>query len=187
METTPRGRLRAALPHLADFLRSSYLLKGMKLLRAVKPAVAMVAHVESLEALGQGHLAQVRYQVDGVVKSIDAEHLLLHHGVVPNTQLSRAMGAEHVWSERQDCREPVVDAGGATSVPQLGIAGDGTGIAGAITAEHRGRLAGLHAAWSLGRIDAATRDREAAAHRQALQRALRGRVFFETRYRAPQQ
>ncbi|MET1114441.1 MAG: NAD(P)/FAD-dependent oxidoreductase [Comamonas sp.] len=187
LETTPRGRLRAALPHLRDFLRSPYLLKGMKLLRAVKAAVPMVAHVETIEALGEGQLTQVRYQADGLVKTIAAEHLLLHHGVVPNIQLSRAMGAEHAWSERQDCWEPVVDAWGATSVPQLGIAGDGAGIAGALAAEHRGRIAALHVAFSLGRIDLATRAREAAVHQQALQRAVRGRAFFETLYRAPAQ
>lgn len=187
LETTPRGRLRAALPHLADFLRSPYLLKGMKLLRAVKAAVPIVEHVQALEALGEGRLGQVRYQAGGVVKTMAAEHLLLHHGVVPNTQLSRAMGAEHAWSERQDCWEPVIDAWGATSVPQLGIAGDGAGIAGAVAAEHRGRIAALHAACSLGCIDQATRDREARPHQLALQRAMRGRVFFETLYRAPAQ
>jgi NADPH-dependent 2,4-dienoyl-CoA reductase/sulfur reductase-like enzyme len=187
LETTPRGRLRAALPHLVDFLRSPYLTKGLKLLRAVKARIPIVQHVEMLEALGEQQLCQVRFQVDGVVKTMEAEHLLLHQGVVPNVQLSRALGAEHAWSERQDCWEPVVDAWGATSVPQLAIAGDGAGIAGAVAAEHRGRLSAVHAAWSLGKIDLATREREAAVHRRALQRAQRGRAFFETLYRAPAQ
>ncbi|MCY1529693.1 Hydrogen cyanide synthase subunit HcnB [compost metagenome] len=65
------------------------------------------------------------------------------------------------------------------------MAGDGAGIAGALAAEHRGRLAALQAAHLLGRIDVAARDREAAAPRGALAQAVRGREFFDTLYRAP--
>ena len=65
------------------------------------------------------------------------------------------------------------------------MAGDGAGIAGALAAEHRGRLAALQAAHLLGRIDAAKRDGEAAAPRAALARAVRGREFFDALYKAP--
>lgn len=189
LETTPPGQWRQALPFAWGFLRSPYLGKGLRLLRAVRAAVPFVSGVGALEAIGgeRGHLARLRYQAGGETRTIDIDQLLLHQGVVPNTNLSRAVGAEHMWSERQDCWEPQVDAWGATSVPQLTIAGDGAGIAGAMAAEHRGRLAAVHAAAALGRIDMATRDREAAPHRAALSRATRGREFFESLYRAPAQ
>ncbi|MDH6590207.1 thioredoxin reductase/bacterioferritin-associated ferredoxin [Variovorax sp. TBS-050B] len=187
LETGVPGQWRRALPHAWGFLRSPYLGKGLKLLRAVKAQVPVVGGVGALEAIGvQGRLAQLRYEAGGETRTIDVDQLLLHQGVVPNTQLSRAIGADHAWNERQDCWEPVVDAWGATSVPQLTIAGDGAGIAGAVAAEHRGRLAALHAAASLGVLDAAARDREAAPHRAALSRATRGREFFETLYRVPE-
>jgi bacterioferritin-associated ferredoxin len=63
------------------------------------------------------------------------------------------------------------------------MAGDGAGIAGARAAEARGRLAGLHAAHALGRLDAAARDRAATAARAELARFSRGRAFVDAMYR----
>nr|WP_130391755.1 NAD(P)/FAD-dependent oxidoreductase [Cupriavidus agavae] len=185
LETTPSGQWLQALPHAWGFLRSAYLGKGLKLLRAVRKAVPIISGVSALEAVAgaNGQVAEVRYTADGQSRAMPVDQLLLHQGVVPNTNLSRALGAEHAWNERQDCWEPAVDAWGATSVPHLTIAGDGAGIAGAIAAEHRGRVAAIQAATALGRLDAAGRDREAAPHLAALTRATRGREFFEVLYR----
>lgn len=185
LETTASSQWLQALPHAWSFLRSPYLGKGLTLMRAVRKAVPIVSGVTALEALAgaNGQLAEVRYTAGGQSRSMAVDQLLLHQGVVPNTNLSRAVGAEHAWNDLQDCWEPVVDAWGATSVPQLSIAGDGAGIAGAMAAEHRGRIAAVHVAAALGRIDTAARDREAAPHQAALARATRGREFLEVLYR----
>jgi thioredoxin reductase/bacterioferritin-associated ferredoxin len=185
LDTTPAGRGAQALPHAWDFLRSPYFAKGLKLLRAVKARVPIQRHVASIEALGEnGRLASVRFRSGaGAPQTMAVDHLLLHQGVVPNINLSNAVGIKHAWNDALACWEPVVDAWGATDVAGIGIAGDGAGIAGARAAEHRGRLAALHAALVLGRIDTARRDREAGPARQALQRATRGRAFFDTLYR----
>ena len=185
LETTPPGRMSQALPRIWGFLRSPYLGKGLKLLRAVKAAVPVVRGVTALEAVGQDKLEGVRYTAGGVTKTLPAEQLMLHQGVVPNVNLSRAVGAAHRWNEALDCWEPQVDEWGLTSVDGIGMAGDGAGIAGALAAEHRGRLAALQAAHLLGRIDAAKRDSEAKAPRAALARAVRGREFFDALYKAP--
>lgn len=185
LETTPPGRMGQALPKVWGFLRSPYLGKGLKLLRAVKAAVPITRGVTALEALGDGKLQSVRYTAGGVTKTLPAEQLMLHQGVVPNVNLSRAVGAEHRWNAALDCWEPQVDEWGLTTVDGIGMAGDGAGIAGALAAEHRGRLAALQAAHLLGRIDAAKRDSQAVAPRQALARAVRGREFFDALYKAP--
>lgn len=187
LETTPRDRWRKALPYAWGFLRSPYLVKGLKLLRAVQAAVPIIRGVSELEACGTRQVEQVRFKAPGKEQVLPVDQLLLHQGVVPNINLSRALGVEHVWSERQMCWEPQVDAWGATSIAHVGIAGDGAGIAGAMAAEHRGRLAAIHAAWALGKIDETRRDREAGMHRTALSRAVRGREFVETLYQAPVQ
>jgi NADPH-dependent 2,4-dienoyl-CoA reductase/sulfur reductase-like enzyme len=187
LDTTPPGRLAQALPHLLDFLRSPYLGKGLKLLRAVKAAVPIVKGVTGLKALGEGKLESVQYTADGRTQTVAVDQLMLHQGVVPNVNLSRAVGAEHVWNEALACWQPKVDAWGATSIAGIGIAGDGAGIAGALAAEHRGRLAALNAACALGHIDVARRDAESAPHRQALSRAVRGRAFFDALYKAPEE
>jgi len=185
LETSPPGRMGQALPKVWGFLRSPYLGKGLKLLRAVKAAVPITRGVTALEAVGDGKLQSVRYTAGGVTKTLPAEQLMLHQGVVPNVNLSRAVGAEHRWNDALDCWEPQVDEWGLTTVDGIGMAGDGAGIAGALAAEHRGRLAALQAAHLLGRIDAAKRDSQAMAPRQALARAVRGREFFDALYKAP--
>jgi thioredoxin reductase/bacterioferritin-associated ferredoxin len=185
LETTPSGRLRKALPHVFDFLRSPYFGKGLKLVREVKAAVPIVKGVKGLRALGKDKLESVQYTVDGRTETIAADQLMLHQGVVPNVNLSRAAGIEHDWNPAMDCWQPRVDAWGATSVPGIGIAGDGAGIAGARAAEYRGLLAALNAACVLGHIDAAQRDQDARPYWKALERAVRGRPFFDTLYKAP--
>ncbi|ARP87513.1 FAD/NAD(P)-dependent oxidoreductase [Bordetella genomosp. 9] len=185
LDTTPPGRAMAALPHAIDFLRSPYFSKGLKLLRAVKARVPVIRHVSALRALGEhGHLTAVSFRSgDGPESTMDADHLMLHQGVVPNINLSNAAGVGHRWNDALACWEPVVDEWGATDVPGISIAGDGAGIAGARAAEERGRLAALQAAVALGRIDPAQRDRAAGHARAALTRATRGRAFFDTLYR----
>ncbi|WP_423194449.1 FAD-dependent oxidoreductase [Cupriavidus sp. H18C2] len=185
LETTDNGQWRHALPHAWGFLRSPYLRKGLTMLRAVRKAVPIVSNVTALEAIAgdSGLVAELRYEAGGQRRTLAVDQVLLHQGVVPNTNLSRAIGAEHVWNDRQDCWEPQVDGWGATSVPHVSIAGDGAGIAGAMAAEHRGRIAALGAAAALGAIGTAARDASAAPHRAALARATRGREFFEVLYR----
>ncbi|MBV7482964.1 NAD(P)/FAD-dependent oxidoreductase [Bordetella sp. BOR01] len=186
LETTPAGRLARALPHALGFLRSPYLGKGLKLMRAVRGGVPIVRGVQDLRAQGQGRLESVGYRAGGRAYEVPAEHLMLHQGVVPNVNLSRAIGAEHVWNQAMACWQPRVDEWGATSVSGIGIAGDGAGIAGAMAAEYRGRLSALQAVCMLGRIDTAQRDRDARAPRQALAQAVRGRAFFDALYLPPE-
>lgn len=185
LETTPPGRLRQALPHAFDFLRSPYFGKGMKLVRAVKAAIPIVKGVKGLKALGEDKLEAVQYTVDGHTETVVVDQLMLHQGVVPNVNLSRAAGVEHEWNPAMDCWQPRVDAWGATSVPGIGIAGDGAGIAGARAAEYRGLLAAWNAACVLGHVEPAQRDRDARPYWKALERAVRGRAFFDALYKAP--
>jgi len=187
LDTAPAGNLARALPHAPGFLASPYLAKGIKLLRAVKAAIPVVKHVTELHALGDEKLASVRYTARGQTRDIPADQLLLHQGVVPNVNLARALGVIHDWNARLDCWEPKVDDWGASSVPGVLIAGDGAGIAGALAAEHRGRLAALAALHALDRIDGTRREQLARHPRQQLARAQRGRAFFDALYQtAPQ-
>ncbi|MBS1163305.1 MAG: FAD/NAD(P)-binding oxidoreductase [Burkholderiaceae bacterium] len=183
LDTTPRGQWRAAVPHAIDFLMSPYFGKGLSILRDARRAARIVRGVQRLEALGDGALQRVRFTADGRTEELAADLLLLHQGVVPNINLSNAIGCAHRWDDGQLAFVPVVDGWGASSVAGVTIAGDGAGIAGARAAEARGRLAGLHAAHALGRLDAAARDRAAAAAQAELARFSRGRAFVDAMYR----
>jgi len=184
LDTTPAGNWAAALPHLPGFLVSSYAAKGLRLMREVKHRVKIVRGVTALAAKGGDRVEEVVYRRGeaGEVR-LPVETLLLHQGVAPNVNLANSIGCTHRWDEAQLCFTPVVDEWGMSTVSGIAIAGDGAGIAGAMAAEHRGRLAGLDAAHRLGKIDARNRDRDAAPHAAALARAERGRRFLDLLYR----
>ncbi len=183
LDTTPRENWLSALPHLPAFLASPYLAKGLKLMHAVRAKTRVISGVESLRAEGADQIEAVVYRKSGQNHRIVIDTLLLHQGVVPNINLSNAVGCRHVWDDLQITWKPETDVWGATSVPGISIAGDGAGIAGAEAAVERGRIAALGAAQRLGRVDAARRDRDAAAPRAALARFLRGRAFLDALYR----
>jgi NADPH-dependent 2,4-dienoyl-CoA reductase/sulfur reductase-like enzyme len=183
LDTTPRGRWREAAAHALEFATSPYLLKGLAILRDARAATRIVRHVDRIEALGDGSLRRVRFAADGRTEELPADLLLLHLGVVPNINLSNAIGCEHRWDDAQLAFVPVVDPWGASSVPGVTIAGDGAGIAGARAADARGRLAGLRVAHALGKLDKAARDRATASVRAELARHTRGRAFVDALYR----
>ena len=180
LEITPRGNLGRALRFLPSFLTSSYLREGLELVAEVRRRANLVRSVIALRAGGGDRLTDVSYRTRGGLEvTLRTDTLLLHQGVVPNVNLAIAVGCKHVWNEAQLCFVPVLDAWGQSSVEPVAIAGDGGGIAGAVAAEYRGRLAALDAAHRLGCIDAASRERMAAPHLGALRTAQRGRPFLD--------
>jgi NADPH-dependent 2,4-dienoyl-CoA reductase/sulfur reductase-like enzyme len=185
LDTAEPGARRAALGHLGGALRSpSYLAKGWQLLREIRRAgITHIKGVEALEIIGLDHAEAVEYCVAGKRARIDAALVLLHQGVIPNTQATRSIGCDHVWDEAQLCWRPRLDAWGETSVADIFVAGDGGGIAGALAAEPSGRLAGLQAAHRLGAVDAAQRDARARPLRASLARHNAIRPFLDALYR----
>jgi NADPH-dependent 2,4-dienoyl-CoA reductase/sulfur reductase-like enzyme len=186
LDTTPRGNWTKALAELPRFLASPYLAKGLKLMMKVRREARVITGVTALEAVGESHLAQVRYTVGGKEHVVEADHLLLHQGVTPNINMASACNCELVWDEVQLAFKPKLDEWGRSSVEGIAIAGDGSGIAGAEAAAETGRIAALDALASLGLIGTAERDRRAAPIRAILSRYDRGRAFLDKLYRPAQ-
>ena len=181
LQTTPRRNYAAAVCHVDELWAGRRdLAKGLALLFGLSRAgVAVRRGVRGLRALGRGRLERVAW--DG--GEIAADHLFLHEGVIPNTQISLGLQLGHRWDDEQLCWRPVVDDWGRTSLPRIAIAGDGGGIAGAAAAALSGRLAALDAAAALGRIDEAERDRRAVPIRAGLARERAIRPFLDALYR----
>jgi NADPH-dependent 2,4-dienoyl-CoA reductase/sulfur reductase-like enzyme len=181
LDTTPRANLMKAVPRVAGFALSPLLKKGWELKREVERQVRVVRHVTSLTANGDDALRSVTYVTRGdATATIPVDNLLLHQGVVPHTNLAMAAGVAHDWDVRQHCWCPALQEDGCSSVEGIFIAGDGAGIAGAIAAEWRGRLAGMTVARDLGR---AVPDPQAI--RQHLQREARARPFLDMLFDPP--
>jgi NADPH-dependent 2,4-dienoyl-CoA reductase/sulfur reductase-like enzyme len=181
LATTPRRNVRAAAPHLPGALAAGKeLWKGVAWMRAIRRAgIPIVTGVDGLRAEGGGRLRAVGYRTDGAWHTLGAKLLLTHEGVVPNAQLSQALGLDHAWDPMSRYWRPVVDAWGMSAIDGIALAGDGAGIDGARAAYRQGRLAALEAARRLGRITAGERDRRAAPERRALGRQRRLRRFLD--------
>jgi NADPH-dependent 2,4-dienoyl-CoA reductase/sulfur reductase-like enzyme len=172
-----RGVSSAALRYLPlALLAPAYLARGLRWQAAVKRAGVPVLRARALRAEGDGRVRRVI--IDDATH--EADLLLLHDGVVPNTQVTRALpGCAHEWDAAQQCWRPRLDAWGNTTVEGVMVAGDGGGIAGARAAALAGRIAALEAARALGRLTADQRDAEAGRWRLSLRRQWAPRAFLD--------
>jgi NADPH-dependent 2,4-dienoyl-CoA reductase/sulfur reductase-like enzyme len=185
LETAPHANYHAAARRIAAGIGAAWtgrhlLAKGLASIIGVRRAgIPIRREVRELRALGRGRLEAVAFAGG----EIAADHLLLHEGVIPDTQISLGLQLAHQWDEAQLCWRPIADDWGRTSLANISVAGDGAGIAGAAAAALSGRLAALDAALSLGQIDEAERDRRAVPIRAGLARERAIRPFLDALYR----
>ncbi len=185
VETTPRGNLARALPYLPGLLRlPAYLGKGLALLARLRRAkVPYFRGARDLTAHGGTQVEALRFTAGGRTHELPCQILLLHQGVAPNVQITRALGLTHDWDAVPRCWRPRLDAWGGTELEGIAVAGDGGGILGAAASAHQGRLAGLQAACRLGKLNEAERDARTGAHRRALSAQRAARPFLDRLYR----
>lgn len=183
---------------VADHLRASAYLpgasrnmgalrKGLSMLAEIKrAAVPRYTGATELEIRGNEHAEGLDFFANGQRRLVEGRTLLLHCGVIPNTQMTRALRLEHVYDESQRCFRPKCDVWGLTSNPVFSVAGDGAGIGGAKAAAVRGGLSVLGALEKLSLIDAKARDNAAAPLRRALRKELAVRPFLDALYPPPE-
>jgi NADPH-dependent 2,4-dienoyl-CoA reductase/sulfur reductase-like enzyme len=184
VETQGRGDLWRAARHMGGVLRAGgTLAKGLGLLAELRSGrVPRHLGATRISIEGEGRAEAVVFHAGGRRHRIACDTVLLHHGVVPNTQAARSMGIPHLWSDRQAAFLPVADSWGETPVAGAFIAGDGAGIGGAEVAEIAGRLAALKIAGDLGRLSQADRDARAEPLLRARAKALAIRPFLDRAY-----
>jgi NADPH-dependent 2,4-dienoyl-CoA reductase/sulfur reductase-like enzyme len=187
VETSPASNHWAVFAHLAEALRAPKLLaKGLKMIWRLKRAgIPCFKSAHDLVIEGQDRVEALSFVSAGRQHRLSADIVLLHHGVVPNTQISRLLRVEHEWNNQQLCWQPRLDTYGETSAAGFRVAGDGGSIVGALAAEASGTIAALGAARALQRISLEERDRLARAPRRALEGQLRIRPFLDALYRPP--
>jgi NADPH-dependent 2,4-dienoyl-CoA reductase/sulfur reductase-like enzyme len=172
-ETAPPENYFDATRDIVSLWRGRGLFaEGLRLVAALKRAGVPVRRgIRGLRAVGRCSFERIFWEGG----ELAGDHLFLHEGVIPNIQISLALQLQHEWDEVQLCWRPSLDVWGQTSLPNVAIAGDGGGIAGAEAAVLAGRLAALDAALWLGHISQPERDNRAVPIRQELdkQRAMR--------------
>ncbi len=158
------------LPQLAT--RPGLLRRGLGWLAQLRRAGVPVRHrqgviaIEGTDSVGKVSVSAVdrAWRPSGPVETVVCDSVTLGHGLVPATEVTRLLGARHVYRADAGGWIAAVDADLRTSIAGLYVAGDAAGIAGAAAAGERGRLAGLAAAADAG---AFSRDGLAAVRRAA--------------------
>jgi NADPH-dependent 2,4-dienoyl-CoA reductase/sulfur reductase-like enzyme len=117
--------------------------RGLAWRRRLSQAGVRWIAASAIRAEGEAAVRAVSFRCKDGWKTEEADLLLLHDGVIPSVQMSRAIGCAHTWNDRQRCWQPVVDERGRTSVQGVLIAGDGAGVGGAAAAALSGRIAAL--------------------------------------------
>ncbi|MCM2474519.1 FAD-dependent oxidoreductase [Rhizobium sp. CG5] len=169
------SRVAAAIRHARGlWLNRDKIRKGAGLIRAIRRAgVPVYRNVSSLSASGSERIAAVTFDGDKGQTTLSVDTLLIHEGIIPNTQLSRALGCRHVWDEGQQCLRPDIDRFGESSLKRVFIVGDGAAITGAIAAPASAEIA-------IGRIldrDGRSDERSRATVRKAAATLARERAF----------
>jgi NADPH-dependent 2,4-dienoyl-CoA reductase/sulfur reductase-like enzyme len=184
VETQDWSAMRDAIGHVGGAIRGwRYLAKGMAMLRDIRGAgVRRYTGCRSIRIKGDARAEGISFLTGGRQVDIPCDTVLLHQGVIPNTQITRALRADHVWDEQQHCFRPALDEWGRTSLPGIYVAGDGAGIGGAKAAALRGARSARHAARSLDAISDAELNARNAEIEAALAAELAVRPFLDALY-----
>ncbi|AEI83143.1 opine oxidase subunit A (plasmid) [Cupriavidus necator N-1] len=188
VDTTPASNRTRALPHLVGALGAPKMLgKGLRMLWNLRRArIPVWKQCTGVRIEGDERVQAVSFTVGSATCRIAADTVLLHHGVVPNTQISRLLRVKHDWSDEQLAWQPVLDDWGQTSLPGFRMAGDGAAIAGALAAEASGAIAAIGAAAALGKFDMTRAEHLAGPWRARLASQRPIRPFLDALYRPPE-
>lgn len=127
---------------------------------------------------GREGVTGITYRRGKTVSTIDCDAVGFGYGLRSETQLADLAGCRFAFDELNRAWLPVKDAAGRTSVPNVYLAGDGAGIAGADAAELAGRRAALAVLEDLGYVSTGEADsiekrlRRSSAFRKGLEQAF---------------
>ncbi len=185
LDTTPLSNYVSALPTLPRALPGyKYLIKGLQMKQHIRRSgTPIYRNVRNIEADGANTVKAVKFSSNGTTRELKVDILLLHNGVVPDTQITRQLECEHAWFDTQRYWQPVVNQWGDTSETGIAVIGDGAGIAGAKAAETSGHLAGLETAYQMKVISRQERDRRAVPFKKLMKREKAVRPFLDHLFR----
>lgn len=186
VDTTDSDDYRRAARHaVSAALNLPAIVKGLKMISALKRAgIPMYTGASDFKAIGEERVRAFEFRAKGRVHRLETNVLLLHQGVVPNTQATWSLRVPHTWSDQQLCwlaeSSPVGELSGTDGIFAVG---DNAMILGAEAAAVQGRMVGFEIACRLGRLSRAECDRQTAGLARQLTRARGLRRFLDALYR----
>lgn len=185
VDTTPRHNYLNAMTELGGALSApGMLIKGLGLMNEIRKAgVQVYRFAENLSVAGEEHAGGLKFCCGDQQHQIDSNNLFLHQGVIPNLNMSRALGLKHRWCEQQLCWKPEIDHWGQSSKQHIAVVGDSSGIVGADSTAAMGRITALKQLVKLNKISQSQADSEAAADLRFIAKQKRFRRFIDRLYR----
>ncbi|BBP99860.1 FAD/NAD(P)-binding oxidoreductase [Burkholderia sp. SFA1] len=148
LDTSPLSRQAAAAPRMLNqpgtFAKGLYYVgwlhaRGVRIERGVT-----LDRIDGDDGDGGGAVSGIRWRTHrGDARALDCDAVGMGFGLRPETQLADLAGCRFRFDALNRCWLPERDAAGRSSAPNVYLAGDGAGIAGADAAELAGRRAAL--------------------------------------------
>jgi thioredoxin reductase len=194
--TQQMRRALAAVAHPQVMLQNSrQFLETARILRRLRRAGvpvkfgASIVRAEGASAVERATIAMLR--LDGTIDSdrteaIDCDRVGVCHGFLASSELPRQAGASVRWREHEGGWLVGHDQWFQSSVGNLFVAGEVTGVAGADAALEKGRVAAVGMLRALGRIDARRAEELARPFRRRLAGIQRFAQLLHQLARPPQ-
>lgn len=185
VDTTPKQNYLSAMSEITGaFSGMGMMIKGLGLLNEIRQSETEVYRFASnLQVEGEQQVEGLRFEAGGQQHLVSSDHLFLHQGVIPNLNMSQAIGLEHHWSEQQLCWRPTLNAWGQSAKPHISVAGDSGGIVGAESSAAMGRVAALNQLANLDIISRGAAQASAAPDLRFVAGQQRFRRFIDRLYR----
>ena len=188
VDTTPKRNYVNAAKYLTHALADTpTLLKGVKLIKEIRDSgtqyYQFATDIQITDQTQNQRASQVQFTANGQSQRINAEHFYLHQGVIPNLNISRSLNLKHHWNKQQLCWQPTLDKWGNSSVSNISVAGDSSGIVGAQGAAYMGKVCALNLLERLGLIDEQNRNTQAKRALAKLAKLNYFRQFIDCLYR----
>lgn len=174
-----RGGLGAAQVPSKGFEGLEYALSMVRhgIPYRVRTGVTSIRGTEAVRSVATTRLTRTGRRVPGTERTYDVDLVALGWGFTPSLELVLAVGANTALDVDRSL-VAVVDAEQRSSVSRVYVAGEATGVGGALLAVAEGELAGLAAAHDLGRPASPPRRRRLQG------RIRRARAFARAMHRA---
>lgn len=189
VDTTPKQNYLSSMSEITGAMSApGMLIKGLGLMNEIRKSDTKVYRfAEGLEVQGEDACKSLSFNISGRKHEIVTEHLFLHQGVIPNLNMTQALGLKHTWCEQQLCWKPETDSWGQSSQGVIAVAGDSSGIVGADSAAAMGRICAQRQLVNIGLITAQQAEHEAADDLNFMLKQQRFRRFIDRLYRPLEQ
>ncbi|MBV7334735.1 NAD(P)/FAD-dependent oxidoreductase [Chloroflexi bacterium TSY] len=155
------GRLREAWDYARTLQRAGVPVHfGQTIFQAQGDGQVETARYGPVDADGRPHHSKS--------KTIELDTICAAHGFLPNIALTRMLKCEHRYDERLDAYYPAYKPSMESSVPNLFVAGDVTGVGGKDLSKMQGQIAAWHILEKLGALSADETERRCSSLARAI-------------------